>query len=190
MLSFIFYVTLNLFSFYFSTLLFLGFGQPDVYYPPTFSGKWEVEQTYTDITEKKKNLYFIQLLQQRNNLKSKIVNENKKNNEIVENSGPKSFTVKWISKFIPINGKIILDRSYAETSKYNVLLKNDVAVDNSFFQIPNEDQKQKKENGEDEKNLFVISKWDYSNPNVLTVSTSDNKVSTETPLADAWLFYE
>ena len=129
-------------------------------------------------------------MQQRNNLKTKIENENEKKNEIVENSGPKSFTVKWISKFIPINGKIILDRSYAETSKYNVLLKNDVAVDKSFFQIPNEDQKQKKENGEDEKNLFVISKWDYSNPNVLTVSTSDNKVSTETPLADAWLFYE
>ena len=119
-------------------------------------------------------------MQQRNNLKINNENENEKENEkkdeIAGKVKPKSFTVKWISKFIPINGKIILDRSFSESSKYNVLLKNNDAEDKNIFQFDNEDQSKKNENGKDEKNLFVVSKWDYGNPNVLSVSTSDNKV--------------
>ena len=123
-------------------------------------------------------------MQQRNNLKINNENENEKENEkkdeIAGKAKPKSFTVKWISKFIPINGKIILDRSFSESSKYNVLLKNNDAEDKNIFQFDNEDQSKKNQNGKDEKNLFVVSKWDYGNPNVLSVSTSDNKVRTDT----------
>ena len=123
-------------------------------------------------------------MQQRNNLKINNENENEKENdkkdEIAGKAKPKSFNVKWISKFIPINGKIILDRSFSESSKYNVLLKNNDAEDKNIFQFDNEDQSKKNQNGKDEKNLFVVSKWDYGNPNVLSVSTSDNKVRTDT----------
>ena len=107
-------------------------------------------------------------MQQRNNLKINNENENEKENdkkdEIAGKAKPKSFTVKWISKFIPINGKIILDRSFSESSKYNVLLKNNDAEDKNIFQFDNEDQSKKNQNGKDEKNLFVVSKWDYGNP--------------------------
>ena len=90
--------------------------------------------------------------------------------------------MKYTSKFIPINSKIIQDRSYTEMSKYNSLLKDTPTVENGFFQSKNEndnDSNQDKDKDKNVNNPFVIAKWDYSNPNVLSVSTSDNQVSTD-----------
>ena len=39
-----------------------GFGQPDVFYPSSWAGKWDVTQTYSVITEKEASLKFIGIL--------------------------------------------------------------------------------------------------------------------------------
>ena len=39
-----------------------GMGQPDVYYPESWEGKWTVIQTYTDIVEKQPTSMYINLI--------------------------------------------------------------------------------------------------------------------------------
>ena len=60
--------------------IFSGFGQPDIFYPKNLEGKWEVEQTYTDISGEKKSLYFIELLSKMQE-NEKNVNEKDNQNE-------------------------------------------------------------------------------------------------------------
>ena len=214
---------------FFIFFIFLGFGQPDVYYPKTFSGKWEVQQSYTEITENKESLYFVKLLkqQQSNYLKSisdyrksniensvNIVDNNNKNNiennvvkveKNAEKNGNKKppiatlFDIAYFANFIDYENKIILDRSTSETEKYNFLLshynynkfdyknennKNSVDNSNSNTENTKNNQKDSQQNYDNlnsknsQKIGFALGKWDYSNPNVLTVSTSDNKVSS------------
>lgn len=150
-------LTVNFIRFLLST----GFGQPDVFYPNAYLGKWEVTQSYTDISEKKNSLYFVKLLK---NEEKKMNNENivknekkemEKNEKKEKKDIPVLFESKYTVNYISFKNHVVLDRLNTETSKYNSLLeKTDLG-----------------------NNGFASAKWDISNPNVLSVSTADNRVS-------------
>ena len=148
---------------------FSGFGQPDIFYPKNLEGKWEVEQTYTDISGDKKSVYFVELLsnmqQNENNILEKSTNEkkniNKKENKNLELGGEEKIKkvqnpvkIKFNSNYINVKDNVVLDRSFFQTNKYNSVLRNQDEIGK----------------------ITAIAKWDFTNPNILSLMSSDGKV--------------
>lgn len=65
-------------------------------------------------------------------------------------------TVQFEANFIERNGNVILDRSFAETNRYRSMFKNS-----------------------DASAIAAKAQWDPTNPNVITISTSDNLIIEE-----------
>jgi hypothetical protein len=78
-----------------------GFGQPDVFYPSSWVGKWSVTQTYSVITEKEASLKFIGML----------------NRSLTAMAGA-GLTTSFFRNYVEYNGKTVLDRSFTETDRF------------------------------------------------------------------------
>lgn len=123
---------------------------------------WEKEQTYSEIIGDKSNLFFVQLLTNtQGEERGNVVNE--KNGNFDENTKSEisakkiiPFTIIYKTNFIENGDKVVLDRSYEETNKYNSLLL-----------LRNQDQNRK---------INAVAKWDFTNPNILSIETSASNV--------------
>jgi hypothetical protein len=138
-----------------------------VYYPSTWVGKWEVEQTYIAIIEKEPTILYINLLSQAQQQQHQ--QSEKSNVEPVENLLEKQITIKFINNYVNIGDQVVLDRSFSETNKFQALLNNDKFVYDGNYD--------KKDNNVVKKALkSALAKWDSSNPNILSLSISDGQV--------------
>ena len=123
---------------------------------------WEKEQTYSEIIGDKNNLFLVQLLTNiQGEERGNVVNE--KNENFDENTKSElsptkiiPFTITYKTNFIENGDKVVLDRSYEETNKYNSLLL-----------LRNQDQNRK---------INAVAKWDFTNPNILSIETSASNV--------------
>jgi hypothetical protein len=146
----------------------IGFGQPDVYYPSSWAGKWEVEQTYIAIIEKEPTILYINLLSQAQEQQQQQQTE-KSNVDTGGNLLEKQITIKFVNNYVKIGDQVVLDRSFSETNKFQALLNND-----KFIYDGNYD---KKDDNVIKKALrSALAKWDSSNPNILSLSISDGQV--------------
>ena len=123
---------------------------------------WEKEQTYSEIIGDKNNLFLVQLLtniqgEERGNAVNEK-NENFDENTKSELSPTKiiPFSITYKTNFIENGDKVVLDRSYEETNKYISLLL-----------LRNQDQNRK---------INAVAKWDFTNPNILSIETSASNV--------------
>jgi hypothetical protein len=94
-------------------------------------------------------------------LLSKIQQNEKNENKNKEIGGQDSnkitqnpVKIKFISNYINVKDDIILDRSFYQTNKFNSLLRNQEQIGKTT----------------------AVAKWDYTNPNILSLVTSDSKV--------------
>jgi hypothetical protein len=154
-----------------------GFGQPDIYYPSAYEGKWKVKQTFYDfnIKNNQETILFVDTLINLEQERSKQLNPSPNLNANanprtnpnlspgpVPKTVPVAIELEYISNYVDYNGNIVLDRSFSESNKYKALLK--------------------KTYGSSDKGVStgaskgVTATWELSNPNILTVTTSDNKV--------------
>ena len=123
---------------------------------------WEKEQTYSEIIGDKNNLFLVQLLTNiQGEERGNVVNE--KNVNFDENTKSElsptkiiPLTITYKTNFIENGDKVVLDRSYEETNKYNSLLL-----------LRNQDQNRK---------INAVAKWDFTNPNILSIETSASNV--------------
>jgi hypothetical protein len=88
----------------------IGFGQPDVYYPSSWAGKWEVEQTYIAIIEKEPTILYINLLSQAQQQQQQQQQSENTDVEPVENLLEKQITIKFINNYVKIGDQVVLDR--------------------------------------------------------------------------------
>ena len=123
---------------------------------------WEKEQTYSEIIGDNSNLFLVQLLTNiQGEERGNVVNE--KNVNFDENTKSElsptkiiPLTITYKTNFIENGDKVVLDRSYEETNKYNSLLL-----------LRNQDQNRK---------INAVAKWDFTNPNILSIETSASNV--------------
>ena len=167
----------------FAFLIFLGFGQPDVFYPKNLLGSWNVAQTYTDIIGENKNLFITEILSKKMSSqeigietgkgKGRGEGEGRESGEqgreggskerSVEKTGETSpITIQYQCNFIDIKGNIVRDRSYCETNKFNALLSSQ--------------EKEVEKEIEKGRRISALGTWDYSNPNVLSIQLSNGMV--------------
>ena len=123
---------------------------------------WEKEQTYSEIIGDNSNLFLVQLLTNiQGEERGNVVNEKNENFDENTKSGLSPtkiipFTITYKTNFIENGDKVVLDRSYEETNKYNSLLL-----------LRNQDQNRK---------INAVAKWDFTNPNILSIETSASNV--------------
>jgi hypothetical protein len=154
-----------------------GFGQPDIYYPSAYEGMWKVKQTFYDFNIKndQETVLFVDTLINFEQERSKHLNPSPNLNANanprtnpnlspgpVPKTVPVAIELEYISNYVDYNGNIVLDRSFSESNKYQALLKKTYGSSDKSASTG--------------ASKGVTASWELSNPNILTVTTSDNKV--------------